>query len=136
MLVRELPHFHHDQHPGAFRAWLKALTVNRLRAYWHTRPLLSGDEAIQERLQQLEDPSSPLSQFWDKEHDQHVAETLLEAIRLEFQPETWRAFEATARDGRPTAAVAAELGISENAVRIAKSRVLKRLRQKGRGLID
>ena len=68
--------------------------------------------------------------------DLHVANTLLEAIRLEFQPATWRAFEATVRDDRPTAEVAAELGLSVNAVLIAKSRVLKRLRQKAEGLID
>ena len=37
---------------------------------------------------------------------------------------------------RTTAGVAAELGLSVNAVLIAKSRVLKRLRQKAEGLID
>jgi RNA polymerase sigma-70 factor (ECF subfamily) len=65
-----------------------------------------------------------------------VAETILESIRLEFQPATWRAFEATVRNERPTDEVAAELGMTPNAVLIAKSRVLKRLRQKAEGLLD
>jgi RNA polymerase sigma-70 factor, ECF subfamily len=36
---------------------------------------------------------------------------------------------------RPAADVAESLGLSVNAVLIAKSRVLRRLRQEGRGLI-
>jgi RNA polymerase sigma-70 factor (ECF subfamily) len=136
MLVRELPRFEHSGRPGVFRAWLKALAINRLRVHWRTRRPAFGGDAVQERLHRLEDPESDLSRAWDEEHDRHVAQTLLESIRLEFQPATWHAFEATIRDGRPTAEVAAELGLSENAVLIAKSRVLKRLRQKAEGLID
>lgn len=136
VLVRELPRFEHNGRPGAFRAWLKAMTVNRLREHRRRRQVGSGGDAVLEQLHRLEDPNSDLSRSWDDEHDRHVAQTLLESIRLEFQPATWRAFEATVRDGRPTAEVAAELGLSENAVLIAKSRVLKRLRQKAEGLID
>jgi len=39
-------------------------------------------------------------------------------------------------DGQPASDVAQELGISVNAVLIAKSRVLKRLREKPAGLVD
>jgi RNA polymerase sigma-70 factor (ECF subfamily) len=57
-------------------------------------------------------------------------------IRLEFQYSTWRAFELQVRDGCGPEDVARELGTTVNAVLIAKSRVLKRLRQKAGGLID
>jgi RNA polymerase sigma-70 factor (ECF subfamily) len=134
-LVGELPQFTHNGRAGAFRVWLRAITVNRLRAYWRDRhPACGGD--VLERLGQLEDPASLLSRSWDAEHDRHVAETILESIRLEFQSATWRAFEATVRDSRPTHEVAAELRMTPNAVLIAKSRVLNRLRQKANGLID
>src|SRR4051812_19782039 len=56
MLVRELPRFQRDSRPGAFRAWLKALTLNRIRAHWHVRRPVSGRQAIEDRLQNLEDP--------------------------------------------------------------------------------
>jgi RNA polymerase sigma-70 factor (ECF subfamily) len=52
----------------------------------------------------------------------------LELIRREFEVRTWQAFWRTAVDGRATADVAAELGMSPGAVRVAKSRVLQRLR--------
>src|SRR5262245_20356795 len=46
VVVRELPRFEHNQNPGAFRSWLRAVTVNRLRVLWRsrqTRPLATGD---------------------------------------------------------------------------------------------
>jgi RNA polymerase sigma-70 factor (ECF subfamily) len=52
----------------------------------------------------------------------------LELIRRDFEDRTWQAFWRTAVDGRATADVAAELGMSPGGVRVAKSRVLQRLR--------
>src|SRR3954463_2086146 len=46
LLVRELPRFEHSQNPGAFRAWLRTLTVNRLRVIWRTRLPATGGDAI------------------------------------------------------------------------------------------
>jgi RNA polymerase sigma-70 factor (ECF subfamily) len=84
----------------------------------------------------LEDPASGLSRLWDEEHDRHVVRRLLERIEPDFQPSTWRAFRRQVLDGAPPVAVAAELGLSVNAVLIAKSRVLQRFRQEARGLLD
>jgi len=48
-------------------------------------------------------------------------------VRPDFSPKTWEAFSAaSASDGEPAARVARELGLSENAVILAKSRILKR----------
>src|SRR2546430_1572901 len=55
---------------------------------------------------------------------------------LPFAAAPWRGFEGFGLDGKGPGAVAAELGISTNAVRIAKSRVLSRFRQDAEGLID
>ena len=79
---------------------------------------------------------SALSQSWDEEHDRHVTKRLLALIRLEFQPATWRAFERQVQDGQPASEVAQELSLSVNAVLLAKSRVLKRLRENAAGLVD
>jgi RNA polymerase sigma-70 factor (ECF subfamily) len=138
-LVRELPRFDHNQRPGAFRAWLRTVAVHRLRVYWEkrdARPLARVDPARCEALAQLADPTSALSRFWDEEHDRHVTQQLLASIRLEFQPGTWRAFQRQVCDGVSASEVAEELGLSVNAVLIAKSRVLKRLREKAAGLVD
>jgi RNA polymerase sigma-70 factor (ECF subfamily) len=137
-LVRELPRFRHDLRRGAFRRWLRGICINRLRAFWRSRrPCpVGGDEAREQLLERLEDPDSDPSRLWDEEHDRHVARRLLELIEPEFEPTTWKAFRMLVLDARPTREVAAALGISANAVRIAKSRVLGRLRQEIDGLID
>jgi RNA polymerase sigma-70 factor (ECF subfamily) len=85
----------------------------------------NGDEP----LNQLEDPNSDLAREWDHDHDRHVCQKLLHLVKSDFELNTWDAFSRFAPEGRPAASVATELGISENAVLLAKSRVLKRLRR-------
>ena len=56
-------------------------------------------------------------------------------IEPEFKPATWQAFRRVALEAAEPEAVAAELGLTVNAVFIAKSRVLRRLRTEIDGLI-
>ena len=86
-------------------------------------------------LAELEDDGGRLSRLWDREHDEHVARQLLRRVEVDFAPATWRAFRRQVIDGVAAAAAAAELGLSLNAVLIAKSRVLSRLRQEAAGLM-
>ena len=58
------------------------------------------------------------------------------ALRDQLAPATWAAFVGTALDGRPASVVAAELAISVNAVHIARSRVMARLRREAEGFLD
>jgi RNA polymerase sigma-70 factor (ECF subfamily) len=139
IVSRRVPEFEHNGRVGAFRAWLRTITVNCLRDHWRSgrrRPSARGDSDFQQLLAQLEDPSSGLSKLWDQEHDRHVTRHLLEMLRTDFEPKTWQAFERTALDGLPAADAAAELGLTANAVFIARSRVLARLCQEAAGLID
>ncbi len=135
-LLRELPRFRHDLRRGAFRRWLRTIAVNRLRSLWRGRRRAAGQADLDAALDRLEDPDSDLSRLWDEEHDRHVARRLLELIEPEFEPTTWRAFRLLVLEGQPTADVARALGVSPNAVRIAKSRVLARFRKEVEGLLD
>jgi RNA polymerase sigma-70 factor (ECF subfamily) len=138
-VVRGLPTFQHSGRPGAFRCWLRTIAVHRLLAFRRaqkSRPVASGDSSIDEQLAQLEDPESDLSRRWDQEHDRHVLRRLRDLIESEFSTSSWQAFTRTALKGERTAAVAADLGMTVNAVLLAKSRVLRRLRQESRGLIE
>ncbi|HEY1378771.1 MAG TPA: sigma-70 family RNA polymerase sigma factor [Gemmataceae bacterium] len=138
VLVRELPKFRR-QRTGSFRAWLRTVAVNRVNAWWRQkagRPAAAGGTDAAVRLAELADPASGLSRQWDAEHDRHVARRLLELLEPEFTPGTWAAFRRQVVDGLPASAAAAELGISVNAALLAKSRVLRRLRDEAAGLID
>jgi RNA polymerase sigma-70 factor, ECF subfamily len=136
VLVKELPHFTHDLRRGAFRRWLRTITLNRLRAFWRDRRRQSPPPDLEAALAQLEDPESDLSRAWDREHNEHVVHRLLELIEPDFEPTTWRAFRLVVLEGKPTAKAAADLGMSPVAVRIAKSRVLSRFRREVEGLAD
>jgi RNA polymerase sigma-70 factor (ECF subfamily) len=50
-------------------------------------------------------------------------------LRSQFQTQTWQAFWRTAIDDRPAAAVDEELGMTPDAFRHAKHRVLLKLRE-------
>ena len=47
----------------------------------------------------------------------------------EFEERTWRAFWLTVVESRAPADIAAEMGVSPTAIRMAKSRVLRRLKE-------
>lgn len=137
VLVRELPHFRREQ-VGSFRSWLRTITWNRLQAFWQSRrrrPQPLGSDSEVSLLAQLADPHSDLSGQWDAEHDRHVVRRLMDLVEPLFEPTTLLAFRRTVFDGAKAADVAAELGISVNAVLLAKSRVLKQLRLEGEGLL-
>jgi RNA polymerase sigma-70 factor (ECF subfamily) len=139
VVVRRLPEFHKKAQVGAFRKWLRTITVNCLRELWRAqryRPSASGDAEFAKVLDQLEDPESALSKIWDREHDQFVTRHLLDKIRPRFEDKTWQAFQRVALEGAPVDVVARELDMTANAVFIAKSRVVHALRQEGQGLLD
>ncbi len=134
VLVHELGQFRHNGRPGAFRTWLRGLMVNRLRQFWREQqrqaPPMEG------LVDELEDPASNLSRLWEAQHDQYVARRLLAMLAGEFEETTWQAFRMLMFEDLSTAAVAASLGLSPNAVRLAKSRVLRRFRREVEGLIE
>lgn len=139
VVVRRLPEFRKSPQTGAFRCWLRTIAANCLRDFWRARrlrPQATGASDFQQLLEQLEDSSSGLSRQWDDEHDRVVTQRLLEELRPSFQETTWRAFAGVTLEGRSPDEVARELGVSVNAVFIAKSRVLSRLRQAAKDLLD
>jgi RNA polymerase sigma-70 factor (ECF subfamily) len=126
---------------GAFRAWLRTILAYQLRDYIRGqkyRPTATGDSDIWHILEELESHDSALSRLWDRQHDEHVLASLMERVRMQgdFKPETWQAFLRHVQKGEPAGQVAEALGLSLNSVLLAKSRVLKRLRQEAAGLVD
>lgn len=139
VVFRRFPEFRREPRPGAFRAWLRTITANCLRDHWRKKnkqPAGIGGSDFGQVVAQLEDPDSGLSAQWNREHDRHVIQYLLQEVRPAFTDNTWAAFQRFALDGLSADDVSQELGISVNAVFVAKSRVLARLRQRGLGLID
>ena len=138
VLVRELPGFQRQRN-GSFRRWLRTITGHRVLAHHRARqkgPRALGAPMEECPLAQLSDPNSELSLLWDQEHDQHVLRRLLELVEPQFEACSLTAFRRVVFEQIPPTQVAADLGLSINAVLLAKSRILSRLRQESEGLID
>jgi RNA polymerase sigma-70 factor (ECF subfamily) len=132
-LVQELPGFRR-QRTGSFRCWLREITRRRVQAFYRERR--RRPQAPADWLDHLSDPKSALSRQWDEEHDQHVLTRLLQLVEPQFEDRTLTAFRRLVFEEATSAQVAAELGMSENSVLLAKSRVLGRLRKEAEGFID
>lgn len=139
VVVRRIGEFQHNGRTGAFRNWLRTIMLLCLKEHWRAKlanPMGVGGSDLQVMIAELEDPDSQTSKIWNQEHDRYIMAKLLEQIRGQFDPRTWKAFEQFALCNRSAAEVAEELGITSNAVFIAKSRVLTRLRKESAGLLD
>lgn len=139
VVVKELPEFSHSGRTGAFRTWLRQITVNRARGFWRAgkvRASATDQSTVLLMVQQLEDPESTISARWDREHDQHVLRFALAKVESEFEAATLAAFRRQVFDEISAEHVARELGITVGAAYSAKSRVLRKLRQEVAGLVD
>lgn len=134
-LVQKLPEFQYEAQAGRsgrFRAWLRKVAVNKWRDLQkRKRPsaLPPSDDAFAD-LAQPDDAEA----IWEREYQQFLVARALEVMKAEFQPTTWQACWETAVKGRKASDVSRQLGISQGAVFVAKSKVLRRLREVLAGL--
>ena len=138
VVIREVAEFERHRE-GAFRAWLRKILANQVKNYFRKKkywPTAPGGSDFQGVLDELQSPESSLSKLWDREHDRHVAASLMQRVQGDFDPATWQAFCRYVLEGKPAVRVAEELGRSLNSVLLAKSRVLNRLRQEAAGLVE
>jgi RNA polymerase sigma-70 factor (ECF subfamily) len=136
VVVQELPRFQRRRE-GSFRAWLRKVTVNKVRTHLRQRdrrPVVRQD-LTDAFLDRLEAPNGDLAREWDEEHNRYVFDKLLAIVEQDFDPTTWKAFRRFAIDGLPATRVAEELHLTEGSVVQAKSRILKRLRQEAGDLL-
>jgi RNA polymerase sigma-70 factor (ECF subfamily) len=122
-----------DPAKGSFRGWLFRIARNLLvdfLAVQARQPRGSGRTSIHELLQERPagDPRAE-AEFAD-EFKRRVFQWAADRVKNEFTNTTWQAFWKTGVEHGSIAEVAEELGLSEGAVYIARSRVLARLRQR------
>jgi RNA polymerase sigma-70 factor (ECF subfamily) len=124
-LVKALPGFHLQRERGRFRTWLWRVTANTLadRARRDRRRIRAERDHLEDRAAEVEDGD------WVVLHRRHLLEFAMEKVRDRSRPRTWACFEEHLRRGRPSAEVAAELGVAPNVVNVNASRVLARLKE-------
>ncbi len=129
-VARHIADFRRDRPGDSFRGWLRTITRNKVRDHFRRvqdEPRGTGGTDAQRRLQAVPELADD-----DPSEADVVRRQLYQALELiqdEFEPRTWQAFWAVQMDGRGTDDVGAALGMTAAAVRKAKLRVLRRLRQ-------
>lgn len=129
LLLEKLPEFRYDPN-RSFRSWLRTVLFNKIHEHGRKQHPLADGTVVEPVVPPESDRVS------DQEFQQMLLFRAAQLIRTEFEDVTWRAFDGYVLHDRPPGDVAAELGVSVNAVYVAKSRVLRRLRDEFAGLID
>jgi RNA polymerase sigma-70 factor (ECF subfamily) len=125
--------FRRERPDDTFRGWLRTITRSKVADHYRRRagePSGAGGSEARALMAELPwaNPRDHDPDAGGDEVEHALLRRALESIRGEFEPRTWQAFWLTAVEGRAAADAADELGMSPGAVRVAKSRVLHRLR--------
>jgi RNA polymerase sigma-70 factor (ECF subfamily) len=116
---------------GSFRGWLRRVTRN-LVINWlkqrARRDVAIGGSGMHALLDLLPAAEGTESAEFDRELRRALFHRAAEQVRGEVQAPTWQAFWETSIVGTSPAEAAKKLGMTVGAIRVAKCRVLARLR--------
>lgn len=128
-LFKVMDHFQYDKQRGRFRSYLRTAVIHaqgrRATAKNRQQPLLPA-----EILTALPDDDDSADATWEREWQLHRLRWLLRSIAGEFEPLTLEAFRLHVLAGWTPDATADMLATSKANVYQAKSRVLKRLKER------
>jgi RNA polymerase sigma-70 factor (ECF subfamily) len=126
---RVVPEFNYDPDKGSFRGYLKTCVCNKLRDLRRRRIAAGAAGGSAPDVDEL-----AVETVWNDVWETEKLHRALNRVRRRYStnPErarTFRAFEMCTLLERSTEEVAAELGVSLESVRAAKSRISKAVRQ-------
>jgi RNA polymerase sigma-70 factor (ECF subfamily) len=136
-VASHIQRFHKDRPGDRFRHWLRAITRNKVRDHFRRAArqaqAAGGTDAHLYFSQLAAPPADPdLADEGDVHDEESEARQLLhvalEQIRTQVHPKTWQAFWKVVVEGKTPEEVGEELAMRPGTVRVAKSRVLSRLR--------
>ena len=119
---------------GSFGGWIRRICQRRIADFLRSRQDtgIGGTDAVKMFSQLTHIKKSLLEENQNETTFSMDDDRVLEAVAVaqaEFASNTWRAFWMSTVEGFTTTETAFELGITKNAVYLAKSRITKRLRQ-------
>jgi len=129
-LLTGIQRFARNEKNQSLGAWLRCVAerkssdIRRKYARMKTEYWSNLELAPQAHTEDHSLTSLPKASAWS----QRVMDAM-EIVKNECEPHTWRAFEEVVINGRQAGDVAAQLGVDRNVVYLAKSRLLRRLRE-------
>ena len=133
-VYRNLEQFRREKGQGSFHRWLWTITANCIRLHFR-RQGRQAATAIGSGIENLPDLAADETGDGDQTLRRQLVGRTLRLVEGDFSAQTWQAFVRTTLQSQSYQEVAAALGMRENAVRQARFRVLRRLREELDGLI-
>ncbi len=123
-----------SQNGGSFRGWLWTITRNQVRLYFRRQgnvPQAVGGTDAQIRFAEHVDGCQELGETEPDAEGarRQLLHRALELVRGDFNDSTWEVFSRVTLQGHSIQDVATEFGLTDNAIRQVKFRVLRRLRE-------
>jgi RNA polymerase sigma-70 factor (ECF subfamily) len=139
-VARTIGNFRRDRPGDSFHGWLRAIVRSRVTDFFRRQhrdpPAVGGSDG----LRRLENTADPLADTDDPEslrlEKQLLVRRALQLMQSEFEDRTWRAYLMLVQEEKSAAATAAELGMTVNAVYLARVRVQRLLREQLADVLD
>ena len=126
-LVRRMPRFEYCREKGRFSNWLRGLANNLVKKHLSKRRMPRASTSVLGAAVKADNERLELwERIWFRDHLRYC----LAAVRKEFAASTFKAFERSVLDEWPVKKVCDKLHLNRNQVYLARSRVLRRLRER------
>src|SRR6266540_1808747 len=123
-VATNLQHYRQKGGPDAFRGWLRIITRNKLRDHYrlrrHRAQAVGGARGLRQLLA-LPDPSVSADDVARGGGANLLLAEAVGRVRCAVAERSWVAFWQATVDGRMASDIAADLGMTADAVRMAKS---------------
>ena len=141
-VARNVERFTREKQKASFRSWLATIARNRIRDFYRSKSIHPdgfGGTAALEQFNNIPAAAQNASFLSDDELEKSISMTslssriparVLEIVKDQCDTRTWKAFWMTTLEGISAAVVAEKLEMNVASVYQAKSRVLRRLRQR------
>lgn len=129
-LFKAMDNFEYDARKGRFRSYLRSAVIHALgrRASRQAREPAGFDPALLGEL--AEGQPAPEDAQWEREWQLHRLRWALRSVAGEFEEKTLQAFELHVLGGLSVDETAEQLSLNKASVYQAKSRLLKRVRER------
>ncbi len=127
---RAIDHFEYDPNRGSFRSWLNTIARNLAINFLTRRkgPVGVGDTAHLTLMEQQPAPDDASLANFQLEYQRELLRVAAERVQHQFAKDTWKAFWLTGVEGQSIESVARQLEKSVGAIRIARCRVLAKIK--------
>lgn len=128
-IAKGITDFEEQPQKGAFRSWLKTITHRRVVDYFREnqlQPVVNNEYLIEQTVDQIKPDEET-----EEEHlaFEELSARAMQIVHSSMTGKSWDMFWMSVVQNVPTREIALKYGVSQGAVRMARGRVLNRLRE-------